>query len=234
MQSLDTLCLHCHLKKRNHVQGKKENCPSLNAFWTNEKEGYHNKVRLRTMDGFKDFTIIYCKPPFTTDLTPLKMDYKTTYSVADLTRLLIPNQKTIYKQPIGSQGFPWGLGLCLQIDFTAKTYLLQVYEMELGKIRNHFLEKLSPLGKWKPSGSTITVKWDSPLLYPIRLTHNEIPLWRLNQLNQIKDFEWNNIASLVATTMSRMELTQGDEVISCNILYFLVCECRMRVTVKIN
>jgi len=212
MQSLDTYCVHCHKMRRNHLQGKKENCPSMNAEWVNQKEGYHNKVRLRTIDGFKDFKIIYCKPPFATDLTPLKMDSKATYSVADLSRLLIPKQTTIYKQPIGSLGFPWGLGLCVDIDFTAKTYLLKTYTMELGKVRNHFLENLSPLGKWKLTDNTITVKWDSPLLYPIRMVHREIPLWRLQQITQIKDFEWNNIASLVATSISRMELTQASEV----------------------
>src|SRR6185503_1794732 len=36
MQSLDTYCVHCHKMRRNHLQGKKENCPSMNAEWVNQ------------------------------------------------------------------------------------------------------------------------------------------------------------------------------------------------------
>ena len=167
---------HCgFLKCQGHKRGRNHNiCPSLRSQWFMENGGYHQSVIIRTFDGIpKKLNIIYSKPPFLLDLGPLKMAVPRAISAQDVSRLLIPGMLTIYMKTLVEIGLPWGLDICKGINFDQKCYHLGAYSMQPLKIRNRFLQHLSPLGKWVPTGTLVTVKWNSPLLYPIDLAYQQ-------------------------------------------------------------
>jgi len=207
-ESLQNICPHCQYPKwKQHQPGRNHHiCPSLTSSWFMENEGYHKSVIIRTFDGIpKKLNIIYSKPPFRLDLGPLKMVVPPAITARDVSRLLIPGMLTIYRKTLVEIGLPWGLGICKGIDFDQKCYHLGAYTMKPLKLRNRLLQHLSPLGKWVPSGSTVTVEWKSPLLYPIDLAYQQIPLDDLYKMIAKKDFHWNNIAALFATEIAKME-----------------------------
>jgi len=207
-ESLQTRCPHCgFVKGEKHRQGRKHDiCPTTTSRWFVEEGGYHQSVMIRTYDGKSmKLKLIYSKPPFRLDLGPLKMVVPPTISSWDVSRLLIPGMLTIYMKTFVEIGLPWGLGICREIDFVKKRYHLHAYNMKPVKLRNQFLQHLSPLGKWLPSEKKVTVEWKSPLLYPIDLAYQQIPLEDLYRIIAIPDFHWNNIASLIATEIARLE-----------------------------
>ena len=204
-ENLQRKCAHCgQIKLSSHPQGKKMSCPTLQSPWNIEPEGYHKSVRIWTLNGPQYLTIIYSKPAFVFELGPLKKVVKANTTVEDLSRVLIPKMLAIYKKPSSDPGLPWGLGICQDINYQDKTYLLRVYEMQSVKLRNKILQDLSPLGKWLASANTVTVKWDSPLIFPIKLAYGQISLWDLYKIIARKEFQWNNIASIIATELARL------------------------------